>query len=174
MDEYRVAIVYMTYELGTGRIAFANNDLATAKKHFENALSAGGGSLPIVAKLGQTRRFRTAARTSLGDVALKESRYKDAAKLYEAAQKGAEEDKRLDLMWPAQRGRGRSLWLQAAQEKDSAKLREASARRLSRFLEHDRANSRGQCCVRMNHARLFWRQLKTSTTKPSRHLRKWR
>lgn len=124
MDEYRVAIVYMTYELGTGRIAFANNDLPTAKKHFENAMSAGGGSLPIVAKLGQTRRFRTAARTSLGDVALKESRYKDAAKLYEAAQKGADEDKRLDLMWPAQRGRGRSLWLQAAQEKDNAKLRE--------------------------------------------------
>ena len=124
MDEYRVAIVYMTYELGTGRIAFANNDLPTAKKHFENAMSAGGGSLPIVAKLGQTRRFRTAARTSLGDVALKEGRYKDAAKLYEAAQKGADEDKRLDLMWPAQRGRGRSLWLQAAQEKDGAKLRE--------------------------------------------------
>lgn len=124
MDEYRVAIVYMTYELGTGRIAFANNDLPTAKKHFENAMNAGGGSLPIVAKLGQTRRFRTAARTSLGDVALRESRYKDAAKLYEAAQKGADEDKRLDLMWPAQRGRGRSLWLQAAQEKDGAKLRE--------------------------------------------------
>ena len=125
MDEYRVAIVYMTYELGTGRIAFANNDLPTAKKHFENAMNAGGGSLPIVAKLGQTRRFRTAARTSLGDVALKEGRYKDAAKLYEAAQKGADEDKRLDLMWPAQRGRGRSLWLQAAQEKDgSVKLRE--------------------------------------------------
>lgn len=124
MDEYRVAIVYMTYELGTGRLAFANNDLPTAKRHFENALNAGGGSLPIVAKLGQTRRFRTAARTSLGDVALKEGRFKDAAKLYEAAQKGAEEDKRLDLIWPAQRGRGRSLWLQAAQEKDPAKLRE--------------------------------------------------
>ncbi len=126
MDEYRVAIVFMTHELGMGRIAYANNDLPTAKKRFENALNAGGGSLPIVAKLGQTRRFRTAARTSLGDVALKESRYKDAAKLYETAQKGADEDKRLDLMWPAQRGRGRSLWLQAAQEKDSnaAKLRE--------------------------------------------------
>ncbi len=126
MDEYRVAIVYMTYELGTGRIAFAQNDLVTAKKHFENAMNAGSGALPIVAKLGQTRRFRTAARTSLGDIALKEGRYKDAAKLYEAAQKGAEDDKRLDLMWPAQRGRGRSLWVQAALEKDSnaAKLRE--------------------------------------------------
>ncbi|MGQ0763053.1 MAG: CHAT domain-containing tetratricopeptide repeat protein [Acidobacteriota bacterium] len=146
MDEYRVAIVYMTYELGTGRIAFANNDLPTAKKHFENAMNAGGGSLPIVAKLGQTRRFRTAARTSLGDVALKESRYKDAAKLYEAAQKGADEDKRLDLMWPAQRGRGRSLWLQAAQEKDSnaAKLREqalAAYRDSLKTIEQIRAGS---------------------------------
>lgn len=129
MDEYRVAIVYMTYELGTGRIAFANNDLVTAKKHFQNALDAGGGSLPIVASLGQTRRFRTAARTSLGDVALKEGRYKDAAKMFEDAVKGAEGDKRLDLMWPAFRGQGRSLWMMAAQEKDpkrATKLREDS------------------------------------------------
>src|ERR1700752_4740225 len=95
MDEYRVAIVFMTHELGTGRIAFANNDLPTAKKHFENALQAGGGSLPIVAKLGQTRRFRPAGRTSLGDVALKEGRYKDAAKLFKEAEDGAQEDKRL-------------------------------------------------------------------------------
>jgi len=121
LDEYRIAIVYMTYELGMGRIAFANNDLPTAKKHFENAMNAGGGSLPIVAKLGQTRRFRTAARTSLGDVALKEARYKDAIKLFSDAADGAKEDKRLDLMWPAQRGTARSLWLSAAQEKDNAK-----------------------------------------------------
>src|ERR1041385_4088705 len=87
LDEYRVAIVYMTFELGTGRIAFANNDLATAKKHFENAMNAGSGSLSVIASLGQTRRFRTAARTSLADVALKEGRYKDAVKLYEAAKK---------------------------------------------------------------------------------------
>ena len=121
LDEYRIAIVYMTYELGMGRIAFANNDLPTAQKHFENALSAGSGALPIVAKLGQTRRFRTAARTSLGDVALKQGRYKDATKLFDDAANGAKDDKRLDLMWPAQRGRARSLWLSAAQEKDSGK-----------------------------------------------------
>ena len=126
MDEYRVAIVYMTFELGMGRIAFGQNDLAGAKTHFENAMNAGGGSLPVIANLGQTRRFRAAARTSLADVALKQGQYKDAIKLYEAAQKGAQDDKRLDLIWPAQRGRGRSLWLQAAQEKDSnaTKLRE--------------------------------------------------
>lgn len=126
-DEYRVAIVYMTYELGMGRIAFASNDLENSRKHFQNALSAGGGSLPIVAKLGQTRRFRAAARTSLGDVSIREGRYKDAADLYKDAASGAKKDDRLDLMWPAQRGIGLSLWLQASQEKDTkkaAKMRE--------------------------------------------------
>jgi CHAT domain-containing protein len=124
LDEYRVAIVYMTFELGMGRIAFANKDLETARKHFQNALDAGSGALPMVAKLGQTRRFRAAARTSLGDVALREGRFKDAAKMFSDAADGAKKDERLDLMWPAQRGLGRSLWLQAAQEKDGAKMRE--------------------------------------------------
>jgi CHAT domain-containing protein/tetratricopeptide (TPR) repeat protein len=127
-DEYRVAIVYMTYELGMGRIAFANNDLETARKHFQNALESGSGALPVVAKLGQTRRFRTAARTSLGDVTLRLGKYSDAAKLFSEASKTAEQDKRLDLMWPAYRGQGRSLWLQAGQESPdkAAKLREDS------------------------------------------------
>src|SRR2546421_2453546 len=124
LDEYRVAIVYMTFELGMGRIAFANKDLETARKHFQNALDAGSGALPVVAKLGQTRRFRAAARTSLGDVALREGRFKDAAKVFSDAAEGAKKDERLDLMWPAQRGLGRSLWLQAAQEKDGLKMRE--------------------------------------------------
>jgi CHAT domain-containing protein len=144
MDEYRIAIVYMTFELGMGRIAFAQNDLVTAKRHFENAMNAGGGSLPVIANLGQTRRFRAAGRTSLADVALKEGRYKDANKLYEAAQKGAEDDKRLDLIWPAQRGRARSLWLQAAQEKDATKTREqalAAYRDSLNTLEQLRAGS---------------------------------
>ena len=88
-DEYRVAIVYMTYELGMGRIAFANNDLDTARKHFQNALESGSGALPVVAKLGQTRRFRTAARTSLGDVTLRLGKYSDAAKLFSEASKTA-------------------------------------------------------------------------------------
>ncbi len=127
-DEYRVAIVYMTYELGMGRIAFANNDLDSARKHFQNALESGSGALPVVAKLGQTRRFRTVARTSLGDVTLRLGKYSDAAKLFSEASKTAQEDKRLDLMWPAFRGQGRSLWLQAEQEKPdkAAKLREDS------------------------------------------------
>src|SRR5258707_1138571 len=127
-DEYRVTIVYMTYELGMGRIAFANNDLDTARKHFQNALESGSGALPIVAKLGQTRRFRTAARTSLGDVALRLGKYSDAAKFFNDAGSAAQKDGRLDLMWPAYRGQGRSLWLQAGQESSdkAAKLREDS------------------------------------------------
>jgi CHAT domain-containing protein len=124
LDEYRVAIVYMTYELGTGRIAFANNEMETARKHFQNALDAGNGGLPGIANLGQTRRFRTAARTSLGDVALREGRFKDAEKMFTDAASGAQKDNRLDLMWPAKRGLGRSLWMQAGQDPKATKLRE--------------------------------------------------
>ncbi|HKP47609.1 MAG TPA: CHAT domain-containing protein [Pyrinomonadaceae bacterium] len=121
LDEYRVSIVYSSYELGMGRIAYAQNDLESAKKHFQNALDAAGSSLGAITKLGQTRRFRAAARTSLGDVALRQNRFKDAGKAYTEAIKGAQDDKRLDLIWPAQRGLGRSLWLQAAQETDAKK-----------------------------------------------------
>src|SRR5687767_6591597 len=121
LDEYRNSIVYSSYQIGMGRLAYESNDLEGAKKHFELALEAAGSSLAGVAKLGQVRRFRAASRTSLGDVALRQGKYKDATKYYNEAKKGATDDKRLDLIWPAQRGLGRSLWLQAAQEKDAKK-----------------------------------------------------
>lgn len=129
LDEYRVSIVYSSYQLGMGRLAYAENDLEAARKHFDAALQAAGSSLAGIAKLGQVRRFRAASRTSLGDVALRQGKFKDASKFYNEAKKGARDDKRLDLMWPAQRGLGRSLWLQAAQEKDLKKalsLRESA------------------------------------------------
>ena len=129
LDLYRDSIVYSTYELGMGRINYLNKDLEGAKKHFQNAYDASGASLANVAKLGQARRFRAAARTSLGDVALSQGNLKDAGKLYSDAVKGAQEDKRIDLVWPAQRGLGKSLWLQALTEKDAKKstsLRESS------------------------------------------------
>lgn len=129
LSEYRNSIVFSSYQLGMGRLAYANNDLEGAKKNFEAALEAAGSSLAGVAKLGQVRRFRAAARNSLGDIALRQGKYKDATKYYNDAKKGAQDDKRLDLMWPAQRGLGRSLWLQAAQEKDPKKsmtLRESA------------------------------------------------
>ena len=121
LDEYRNSIVYSSYQLGLGRLAYESNDLEGAKKNFELALEAAGSSLAGVAKLGQVRRFRAASRTSLGDIALRQGKVKDATKYYNDAKKGAQDDKRLDLMWPAQRGLGRSLWLQAAQEKDAKK-----------------------------------------------------
>ena len=121
LDEYRNSIVYSSYQLGMARIAYFNNDLETAKKNFLSALEAAGSSLAGIGNLGQTRRFRAAARTSLGDVALRQGKLKDATKFYTEAAKGAQDDKRLDLMWPAQRGLGRSLWLQAGQEKDPKK-----------------------------------------------------
>jgi len=129
LDEYRISIVYSSYELGMGRLAYADNDLEEARKHFDNALQGAGSSLAGVAKLGQVRRFRAAARTSLGDVTLRQGKFKEASKFYNDAIKGAQEDKRLDLIWPAQRGLGRSLWLQATQEKDAKKaltLRESA------------------------------------------------
>jgi len=129
LDEYRVSIVYSSYELGMGRLDYAAGNLEGAKKHFDNALQAAGSSIAGIAKLGQVRRFRAASRTSLGDVALQQGKFKDATKFYNDAKKGAQDDKRLDLMWPAQRGLGRSLWLQAAQEKDPKKglsLRESA------------------------------------------------
>ena len=129
LDEYRVSIVFSSYEIGMGRIAYAQNDLESAKKHFQNALDAAGSSLGGITKLGQTRRFRAAARTSLGDVALRQGRLKDASKAYTEAIKGAQDDKRMDLIWPAQRGLGKSLWLQGKQETDAKKslaLRESA------------------------------------------------
>jgi CHAT domain-containing protein/tetratricopeptide (TPR) repeat protein len=129
LDLYRDSIVYSSYEFGMGRLAYAQKDFDSAKKHFENALDSLGSSLGGITKLGQTRRYRAAARTSLGDVALRQVRLKDAGKLYADAIKGAQEDKRIDLVWPAQRGLGRSFWLQAVQEgevKKSNALRESA------------------------------------------------
>ena len=77
LDEYRVSIVYSSYELGMGRLAYAGNDLEEARKHFDNALQAAGSTLAGIAKLGQVRRFRAASRTSLGDVALREGKFKE-------------------------------------------------------------------------------------------------
>ena len=123
--KYRQYIIYSIYELGMGRLDYANNQLDSGKTHFSNALAAADN--PIYGKFGQARRWRIASRTSLGDIALVQGRYPDAIKLYTAATDGARKDNRADLRWPAQRGIGKSKWLMGAQEKDpkkSAKVRE--------------------------------------------------
>ncbi len=106
LDEYRNSIVYSSYQLGIGRIAYFNSDLETAKKSFLLALEATSSSLAGIGNLGQTRRFRAAARTSLGDVALRQGKLKDATKSYTEAVKGAQDDKRLDLNVAGAAGNG--------------------------------------------------------------------
>ena len=132
-DRYRQAILYASLELGLGRMDFREGNLDAARKHFDNALDATEGDLPLVGRLGQSRRFRAAARTSLGDVAFEKKNYREAAKLYRKAEEGARDDRRTDLMWPAQRGTGRSLWAQAAAEKDSGKARQMRAEALAAY-----------------------------------------
>lgn len=118
-EKYRQFILYAIYETGIGRADFLSNQLDSAKTHFDNALAAADS--PIYGKFGQSRRWRVAARTSLGDVALGQNRYADAIKLYADAVNGARKDNRPDLMWPAQRGMGRSLWAQASAQSDQKK-----------------------------------------------------
>ena len=122
---YRQSILYATYELGLGRVAYHNHSLEVAKKHFTNTVSATAGNIPLIGKIGQMRRFRVAANTSLGDVALKQGNIKDALKFYTDAAKGAQADKRLDLMWPAQRGIGKANVTLAAQQTDAQKKSKA-------------------------------------------------
>ncbi|HYP00875.1 MAG TPA: tetratricopeptide repeat protein, partial [Pyrinomonadaceae bacterium] len=71
-EVYRQSILYATYELGLGRVDYFNDNLESAKKHFTNTVEATAGSIPVIGKIGQMRRFRVAANTSLGDVALKQ------------------------------------------------------------------------------------------------------
>jgi CHAT domain-containing protein/tetratricopeptide (TPR) repeat protein len=119
IEMYRQSIVYSAHEMGLGRVDYYNKSYDSSKKHFNEALST--ASIAIIGKFGQSKRIRAASRTSLGDVSLQMGDYKGATNFYAAAVKGAREDKRLDLMWPAQRGLGRAKWLMAAQDRDPKK-----------------------------------------------------
>ena len=118
-NAYRQFILYAIYELGLGRADYESKSFDSAQTHFNNALSAADN--PLYGRFGQARRWRVAARTSLGDVALLQGRFADAIKLYTAAADSARKDNRPDLVWPALRGMGRSRWGQAATEKDAKK-----------------------------------------------------
>jgi CHAT domain-containing protein/predicted negative regulator of RcsB-dependent stress response len=145
LNTYRQYIIYSIYQLGLGRVDFFNKQYDAAKKHFEDALAA--ADHPIYGNFGQARRFRVAARTSLGDIALGQGRHSEAIKLYTDALNGARKDNRLDLLWPAQRGLGKSRLELAASEKDpkkAAKLREeaiGSYREALQTIETIRAGS---------------------------------
>lgn len=119
-DLYRTFICYANSEFGLGRAAYHAGRLDEANNHFRNILKAADANLPI-GKLAQPRRFRAAALTSLGDVAFRQGALPDALHFYTAAANGAREDLRLDLMWAAQRGIGRTQLALAASEKDTFK-----------------------------------------------------
>src|ERR1700755_460675 len=68
LNFYHQSILYAGQELGFGRLDFKDGQFDSARAHFKNVLDATDGDIPFVGKLGQTRRYRTGARTSLGDV----------------------------------------------------------------------------------------------------------
>lgn len=129
---YRDFIAYADSEFGLGRIAYASARLDEAQRHFENVLAAADAASPI-GKLAQPRRFRAAALTSLGDVALRRDNYPEALRQYAVATGGARKDARPDLSWAAQRGTGRAYWLMAAREPDPQKAAQLRAAALTAY-----------------------------------------
>ena len=107
LDEYHNGIVYSSNQLGLGRIAyFFNNDLEGAKKHFQAALeatSAAGRNWQPGTDANIARQLELVSGTWRFD----KGGSRTPQVLHDAV-KGAQDDKRLDLMWPAQRGLGRS------------------------------------------------------------------
>jgi CHAT domain-containing protein len=120
---YRQFVLYSIYEMGLGKLDYSNNQADSAQTHYNNALTVASNA--IYGKFGQSARWRVAARTGLGDVAFAQGRYPDAVKRYNEAADGARKDKKPDLIWPAQRGVGRSLWAQAASMTDAGKASKA-------------------------------------------------
>jgi CHAT domain-containing protein len=112
--------------LGAARADFESGRLGDARARYENLLAASGENSPA-ASLQAARLFRAVARTSLGDIALREGRFDEAARLYREAADGARRDNRLELAWAAQRGLGRSLWARAAQSPADAARKRAEA-----------------------------------------------
>ncbi|MFN2596471.1 MAG: tetratricopeptide repeat protein, partial [Pyrinomonadaceae bacterium] len=118
-DLFRFFFAYAVGELGTARSDYDANNLAGARTHYQNVLAVSDENAPT-GGLDAARLFRTVARTSLADIALREGRFADAARLYTQAISGAQKDNRLELAWAAQRGLGKALWEQAAHETDAS------------------------------------------------------
>jgi CHAT domain-containing protein/tetratricopeptide (TPR) repeat protein len=121
--------------LGHGQSRLARDDyeqgrLDSARTRYEGLLAFADANAPT-GDLLAARLFRAVARTGLADVAFKEGRFEEAARLYAQAAEGARKDKRLELAWAAQRGLGRSQWALAAQSGDAA----SAARRREESLQ---------------------------------------
>ncbi|HVG31107.1 MAG TPA: CHAT domain-containing tetratricopeptide repeat protein [Pyrinomonadaceae bacterium] len=131
-DLYRFFVAYGFGELGAARADYDSNNLTAARAHYENVLGVSDEKSPA-GSLSAARLFRAVARTSLGDIAQREGRFGEAARLYAQAIEAARKDNRLELAWAAQRGLGKSLWAAAAQGGDAAATARAREDALKAF-----------------------------------------
>jgi CHAT domain-containing protein len=127
-NSYRAFNAYAVSELGRASADVSDGRLSAARSRYESLLEQ--LALPGPENFKQTPRFRAVATTALGDIAFREGRLADAAAMYTQAVEGARKAGRLDLVWAAQRGLGRTAWQQASEGVDdarAARLRHASA-----------------------------------------------
>jgi CHAT domain-containing protein/tetratricopeptide (TPR) repeat protein len=108
-DLYSLFASYAFGELWLGRADYEAGNADGARAHYQNVLAVSDDNAPA-GKLELARLFRAVARTNLGDLALREGRFADAARLYRQAIDGARKDNRPELAWAAERGLGKSLW----------------------------------------------------------------
>jgi CHAT domain-containing protein len=129
-DLHRLFVAYVTSEFTLARADFKNNNLTSAQAHYRNVLAAADTNAPA-GNLAAARLFRAVARTSLGDIALRQSRFPDALKFYGEAADIARRDGRAELTWGAERGLGKTYWVLAAGAANApteAKHRDAALR----------------------------------------------
>ncbi|HEX8633613.1 MAG TPA: CHAT domain-containing protein [Pyrinomonadaceae bacterium] len=127
-DFHRLFIAYAMSELRLARADFNNNRTDSAQARYRNLLVAADRDAPA-GNLAAARLFRAVARTSLGDIALRQSRFTDALKFYREAADIARRDGRVELTWGAERGLGKTYWVMAAGANDApteAKHRDAA------------------------------------------------
>ena len=133
-DFYRLFVAYAMSEFRLARADFDSNRTASAQAHYQNVLAAADSDAPA-GNLAAARLFRAVARTSLGDIALRQSRFADALKFYGQAAEIARKDGRAELTWGAERGLGRTYWVMAAGASDA----QTEARHRDAALKHYRA-----------------------------------
>ena len=131
-DYYRFFVGYAKVKLIEGRAAFQTGQLGDAEAAFNDLLST--SKQPEFATFQAAQRFRAAAETSLADIALRRGDLVTARSKYAQAIDDATRDGRLDLVWAADAGLGKTLWSMAHQERRMAKS--SSAQSSGEFFNH--------------------------------------
>ncbi len=131
-DYYRFFVGYAKIKLIEGRAAFQTGQLGDAEAAFNDLLSA--SKQPEFANFQAAQRFRAAAETSLADIALRRDDLVTARSKYAQAIDDATRDGRLDLVWAADAGLGKTLWSMAHQERRIAQSSSAQSSR--EFFNH--------------------------------------